>query len=313
MDRLEEVFISLPGDQEPAAEFAAPMVTGAGRPAAAKSYPSYAGLPARKRPSVAVMVSAAAVLLAIVAGVIFLTHRQSNPQAGAQPLTVEPLQVTPSRPSQFPPVQEETPVRPARLERPAGKAPVKVQQVQFVTTPPDAQVTVDSKRESGCKSPCAMELTEGPHTLLLQKDGFRTVLQDFTASPSQPEVAIPLTELTGSLLVQTDPPGAAIALNGKPRPEMTPANLTLAPGKYKVTVTKAGVRAYGLRSGGGDRRGPGSFRGPGKIAIADFGNINSTRLSLGSRTGPAGERNRSFSLVRFRSRRSRLNLFRCGI
>jgi hypothetical protein len=49
-----------------------------------------------------------------------------------------------------------------------------------------------------------------------------------------------LNELTGSLLVRTEPPGAAIAVNGKPRSETTPATLTLTPGKYKVTVSKAG-------------------------------------------------------------------------
>ena len=46
--------------------------------------------------------------------------------------------------------------------------------------------------------------------------------------------------LTGALLVQSEPPGAAITVNGKPRAETTPATLTLAPGKYKVTLTKAG-------------------------------------------------------------------------
>jgi hypothetical protein len=128
------------------------------------------------------------------------------------------------------------------VEQPAVKAPPKLQQVQvhFVTTPPDAQVIVDSRRGSGCKSPCSMELTEGAHALLLQKDGFRSILQNFTVSPSHPEVAIALNELTGSLLVQSDPPGAAIALNGKPRSETTPATLNLPAGKYKVTVTKAG-------------------------------------------------------------------------
>ena len=99
---------------------------------------------------------------------------------------------------------------------------------------------MDSKRESACKSPCSMELTEGTHTVLLQKDGYRTILQNIKVSASQPEISIPLTELTGSLMVQSDPPGAAIALNGKPRPEITPASLTLAPGKYKVTLSKPG-------------------------------------------------------------------------
>jgi hypothetical protein len=157
------------------------------------------------------------------------------------PFTVAPVEAPKRRPNIPAAVKAEAPARPAPpLERPAGVAPVKMQQVQFVTTPPDAQVTVDGKRDAGCKSPCEMELTAGSHTLVLQKDGFRTILQNFTASPNQPEVAVALAELTGSLLVQTTPPGAAITVNGKPRAETTPATLTLPPGKYKVALTRPG-------------------------------------------------------------------------
>jgi hypothetical protein len=249
MDALEEVFSSLPGEPQPVLE--EPMVAQEGQPAGTESAPP-AEAPAHKRLNGTVIAAAAAGLLAIVAGAMFLTHRQSNPQQDAQPFTVDPVQVTPARPGQSPPAKKETSTQAARVERsvdqapaarverPVDKAPAKIQQVHFVTTPPEAQVIVDSKREASCKSPCSMELTEGAHTVLLQKDGFRTILQNFTVSPSQPEVAIALNELTGSLLVQSDPPGAAIVVIGKPRAEPTPATLTLAPGKYKVTLTKAG-------------------------------------------------------------------------
>jgi hypothetical protein len=133
-----------------------------------------------------------------------------------------------------------TPAVPAAAQHPAVAAPAKMLQVRFVTTPPEASVTVDGKREATCKSPCTMELAEGAHTLLLQKDGYRTMFQNFSAGAGQPEIATTLNELTGSLLVQSDPPGAAIAVNGKPRTEVTPAALSLAPGKYKVTLSKAG-------------------------------------------------------------------------
>jgi serine/threonine protein kinase len=239
MDALEVVLSSLPGG-EPAPEYAETAEV-------RHDDSTGAAPPARKRSRGKLIAAAAAGLFTMVAGVMFLALRQSGPQPDAPPFTVDPLRVTPPRPSPFPPsklprAKKEPPAQAVRVEQPAVKAPPKLQQVQvhFVTTPPDAQVIVDSRRGSGCKSPCSMELTEGAHALLLQKDGFRSILQNFTVSPSHPEVAIALNELTGSLLVQSDPPGAAIALNGKPRSETTPATLNLPAGKYKVTVTKAG-------------------------------------------------------------------------
>jgi hypothetical protein len=41
-------------------------------------------------------------------------------------------------------------------------------------------------------------------------------------------------------MLNTDPPGATVRINGKAVPEITPAQITLPPGTYTVTVEKGG-------------------------------------------------------------------------
>jgi predicted Ser/Thr protein kinase len=225
VEAVNNVFVDAPTEDEPAATSIA--------------------APGRKSSRIGLIAAAAAAVLVLVVGGILLTrHKGGDEPAPSVPFTVsnapaaEPAVVKPAAPAQPVPV-----VRVPDVARVPIAAPAKLLQIQFVTTPPDAVVTVDGKREATCKSPCSMELAGGAHTLVLQKDGFRTVMQNFTAAQNQPEIATTLNELTGSLVVHTNPPGAAIVLNGKPRPEITPATLTLPPGKYKVTVTKAGFAA----------------------------------------------------------------------
>ena len=240
MRALDEIFAILPAEPGGLPEGERP---GGEAPAAevAPAYPQ-AEAPVRKQPGTGLIVGATAALVALVIGGILLTRHNGSAGKDSTPFTVAPVDSGGVRSHTSAPaaVQPATPAQPVRAERPASAAPAKLLQIRFSTTPSEADVTVDGKRDATCKSPCSMELTEGAHTLLLQKDGFRTVLQNFTASSSQPEVAIALNELTGSLLVQTEPPGAAIVVNGKPRAEITPATLTLPPGKYKITVNKPG-------------------------------------------------------------------------
>jgi hypothetical protein len=49
------------------------------------------------------------------------------------------------------------------------------------------------------------------------------------------------------------PPGASIAIDGKPSRQTTPAQISLAPGTYTITVEKDGKRATDrveIRNGG---------------------------------------------------------------
>jgi hypothetical protein len=57
---------------------------------------------------------------------------------------------------------------------------------------------------------------------------------------NQPEITFTLSQITGSLMIATEPAGASIAVDGAPRAETTPANIPLPIGKYKVKLTKEG-------------------------------------------------------------------------
>jgi eukaryotic-like serine/threonine-protein kinase len=245
MQALDGIFQTGSDEPEQATEWQATATETGPAEVVSPSLPVEA--PIRKRP-VGLIVGAAVALVALVAGgILFMRNRSAGDAASdsagtsASPFTVKPLEASRPRPSApAPAANVSTTPAPVAARRPAGSPAAKMLQVRFVTTPPEASVTVDGKREATCKSPCTMELAEGSHTLLLQKDGYRTMFQNFSAGAGQPEIATTLNELTGSLLVQSDPPGAAIAVNGKPRTEVTPAALSLAPGKYKVTLSKAG-------------------------------------------------------------------------
>jgi hypothetical protein len=59
-------------------------------------------------------------------------------------------------------------------------------------------------------------------------------------SPLELEAVI-LHANTGTLMLSSAPPGATIRINGKAIGRVTPAQLSLAPGTYKVTVEKDGA------------------------------------------------------------------------
>jgi hypothetical protein len=52
--------------------------------------------------------------------------------------------------------------------------------------------------------------------------------------------AIILHAAGGTLMLTSVPKGAAILVNGKPTGKSTPTDLTLAPGKYEITVELGG-------------------------------------------------------------------------
>ncbi len=51
---------------------------------------------------------------------------------------------------------------------------------------------------------------------------------------------ISLRRPSGTLMLTTNPPGASVRINGKLESQVTPAQITLPPGTYSVTVEKGG-------------------------------------------------------------------------
>lgn len=111
------------------------------------------------------------------------------------------------------------------------------------STPEGAAITLDGIA-TGEVTPHTFHLTNGTHTVSVALEGF-------SAFPVEQEVELPvegqieagfnLSQQTGSLLVTSDPAGAAILISGSETGQTTPHTFTGLPvGSYVVTVFLAG-------------------------------------------------------------------------
>ncbi|HEU0141485.1 MAG TPA: protein kinase [Bryobacteraceae bacterium] len=130
------------------------------------------------------------------------------------------------------PAQEE----PAVVRRPSSTAEYTT---QISSSPSGAAVVFDNNPSIHCRTPCAIPLLAGRHTLSAELEGYRQALRIFEV-PAEREVFVPLERRTGQLSIRSNPPGASISINGEPRPEKTPVTLSLPAGKYRVGVGGAG-------------------------------------------------------------------------
>jgi outer membrane receptor for ferrienterochelin and colicin len=117
-----------------------------------------------------------------------------------------------------------------------------------VTAPVGGSVRVDDTAAASCQVPCKLEVAPGRHRLLVEKPGFdsRTVPVDVVAN-RRVTVAPTLEPLTGSLVVETDEPGATVQVDGRTL-GFTPAVMTLPVGSHEVSVELHGFRGASRRA-----------------------------------------------------------------
>jgi serine/threonine-protein kinase len=115
--------------------------------------------------------------------------------------------------------------------------------VRLATVPDGATVTVDQNTDAACQSPCRAELPSGKHTIVAKKEGYYQIVKDFDVD-GQEGVTLTLVQITGTVWIDSNPAGASITVNGTPRTEITPVNLVLPVGQYKVRWTKEGFEPY---------------------------------------------------------------------
>jgi serine/threonine protein kinase len=155
-----------------------------------------------------------------------------------------PETTTPEAPPEKTPPN--TPSEPPREPRPAIPPPVQVtkadatQSVQFVTDPPNAQLTIDGSSGQACKTPCMLPLSAGRHSLNVQLEGYRSHLGVFNV-PQERELFIQLAKANGTLSITSNPTGAAIEINGEAQAKRTPAIFNFPPGNYRVKVSRNGA------------------------------------------------------------------------
>jgi hypothetical protein len=116
------------------------------------------------------------------------------------------------------------------------------QPVTVISSPSGATATLDGRSETACKTPCELDALPGQHSIYISMPGYQIERRDATVADAPLELAaVVLHANTGTLMLSSAPPGAAIRINGKTIAQVTPAQLSLAPGTYKVTVEKNGA------------------------------------------------------------------------
>jgi len=151
------------------------------------------------------------------------------------------------KPVQRPPVQiqkaaPEIPVR--RQAAPQPRIAAAPQQVMAITSPGGATATLDGHPDQACTTPCPLIAAPGHHTIAFTLPGYQIEHRDVTVGSESMELpAVILHAFNGVLMLSSTPPGASILVNGRPVPETTPAQLSLAPGSYKISVQKNGSQS----------------------------------------------------------------------
>jgi serine/threonine-protein kinase len=165
---------------------------------------------------------------------------EEAPPAATQPAAEPPPTTATAEPDDPPVTETEPEARPRPTPR--VRAPVE-QAVSIVTNPPGAYVVLDRDPAKSCQTPCSLEAPPGRHTLSISLAGHQTERREVVIGESGQELPlITLRPHGGTLMLSSTPQGAAILINGRLRPETTPARLNLPPGQYSITVEKDGMR-----------------------------------------------------------------------
>jgi serine/threonine-protein kinase len=151
------------------------------------------------------------------------TANAANPPAPGRPLG----------PEEKPPA-EKPPAKPA----PAIAA---TQPVSIISSPAGATATLDGNPQKACKAPCSLDAARGRHTISITMPGYQIEHREVDVESSPVEtLPVILRPLGGTLLLASEPPGAAISVDGRRIPQVTPAQIPLSPGTYTITLEKDG-------------------------------------------------------------------------
>jgi serine/threonine protein kinase len=145
------------------------------------------------------------------------------------------------------PAEDEQPAPPPRrvtvpmkdITRPSHSVEVLVR-----SQPSGAQAILDGLLGTACITPCSLKASTGEHTISLSHAGFRNLTRSISVRDASFDLpTLTMAQALGTLMLQTDPPGATITIDDKRWPSVTPAPLSLAPGKYRLALEKGSAKA----------------------------------------------------------------------
>jgi tetratricopeptide (TPR) repeat protein len=130
--------------------------------------------------------------------------------------------------------QNQPPSLPVKLVQ-SDEGPSSVM-FHFASNPVSARVVVDNDNRLTCWTPCELPLPHGRHTFLMSAPRYDPVKRIVQVPESTTSFAS-LTEELKTVRLISDPPGAALSVDGQPKGQ-TPMTLRLAVGQHKIRITK---------------------------------------------------------------------------
>jgi hypothetical protein len=160
---------------------------------------------------------------------------QSAPAATPAPEASEPA------PEAAAPTRAEHARAPKKKSAPV--APVVIPgQMAIDSTPQGAQVVVDGMKDPSYVTPFALtNLQPGQHSITVSKAGYGTDSRSINVvSGNRATVVVHLAQLMATLVVNSDPAGANIYVDGRDTGTKTPAQVSVDKGTHVVLVRKMG-------------------------------------------------------------------------
>jgi len=164
---------------------------------------------------------------------------------------VETRVTPPAPPPEDAPSPKTAPVPPAaapaashKTESPPPQRPVTSVEIPVASNPAGATATLDGLVGTACFTPCVLKASAGDHTISISLAGYKTLLRPVKVTGAQIELPLlTLARASGLLMLQSDPSGASISIDDRKWPGVTPAQISLAPGKYRLTLEKGDLKA----------------------------------------------------------------------
>jgi serine/threonine-protein kinase len=177
-----------------------------------------------------------------------------SPPPVFQPPAVTAKADQPAAQPEQPAAQPEDVPRPVRKAEPEAPIPRTTAQpkvlpggpqpVTVISSPGGATASLDGRADAECTTPCSLSASPGRHTVVVVMPGYQMERRQVDVGTGPIEMpAVILRMQSGTLMLSSTPPGATILVNGRVVTEVTPAQLSLAPGTYRITVQKNGLQS----------------------------------------------------------------------
>jgi len=159
--------------------------------------------------------------------------------ADSRPDVSEPAQPTTEVEVESPPTVQRPVVPKKESTRPGHSVEILVK-----SQPPGATATLDGLLGTACVTPCSLKASTGEHTISLNHPGFKTLTRPISVQDASFDLPVlTMAQALGTLMLQSDPPGATITIDDKRWPNVTPSPVSLAPGKYRLGLEKGNLKA----------------------------------------------------------------------